>query len=198
MDLYVTHNNDTSIGYYDSPIHLHLNSLGWIVNKNSNGVDDDAYDYMNFFNNHNDVISDMNDAMSDNVIEDVITYNNNKYDRKIQVIVASKKSLQDNDLGSVVNHYDLSFLQNWYNGNKYKMTNPTDTILKVGHFNQKILKRLNNSIGVDLFTLEAQVPLRLVNYNQKLLARVDKYNKRGFVTVGKQPPRDLKINSKLW
>jgi len=135
----------------------------------------------------------------------------NSNNKVIQVIVVNKDSLVsktgkiNDDLGSIVLHYDFSFLHNYYNGCSFRMIHPHDAITKVGHFHKDLISQLNlTKVEADeVHKMDPRLPkdlvyMKLNNYHKKLIKRIDKYASRGFVVVGKQPPRDLDTPYNLW
>ena len=227
MDLYVRSTSDERDDdtYYRSTIHTMLQRFGW-----TNFDDSDEYesDYIEVDRtligtgilvetkkvNLQDIPGDDLNIFSKAVCLAVYSY---KYHngRKIQVIVVNKAFLgKTNNLGSIVYHYDFSFLCNYYNGIKFRMIYPYDAIARVGHFNKDMLEAMHKTKRrarkmikkiTALDTIESMISndylyYKLEQYQQKVLSRMDKYMSRGFTFVGPQPPRgDIRhTRFKLW
>jgi hypothetical protein len=129
----------------------------------------------------------------------VHTYKNRNTFRQIQLIYLHKNNIQygNNDLGYIVCHYDFTFLFNWYNGHRFHILHAQDTFKKIGHFNKDILELLKTEQVVAIKKHEEEnIPtiyafFKVNQYLEKLLRRIKKYNSRGYVIVGKQPPKDI-------
>jgi hypothetical protein len=223
MDLYVrsTSSERDDDAYYQSTMHTMLKSLGW---RNCHNDDEYDNDYMDFPNmiagtsirlgttkvNLKTIPGDELSVFSKAVCLAVYTYEHHN-DKKIQVIVVNKATLgETSDLGSIVHHYDFSFLYNYYNGIKFRMIHPHDAITKVGHFKKSIIESLHNTKSIISFKLAILAKVesgesydylyyKLDKYHQKVLSRMDKYFLRGFIIVGRQPPRDIRRTAyNLW
>jgi len=223
MDLYVksTSSERDDDAYYQSTMHTMLKSLGWRNCRNDDEYDNDYMDFPNTIAgtdirlgttkvNLKMIPGDELSVFSKAVCLAVYTYEHNN-DKKIQVIVVNKATLGENsDLGSIVRHYDFSFLYNYYNGIKFRMIHPHDAITKVGHFKTGIIESLHNTKSIINFKLAILAKLesgdsydylyyKLDKYHQKVLSRMDKYFLRGFIIVGRQPPRDIRQTAyNLW
>lgn len=229
MDLYVKSTSDErdDDAYYQSTIHTMLQRLGWSKCHDDVEYDNDYMDFPDTISGTNIVLGktkvnlktipgDELSVFSKAVCLAVYTYEY-KNDKKIQVIVVNKATLgktsddgKTSDLGSIVYHYDFSFLYNHYNGIKFRMIHPHDAITKVGHFHKGIIDSLHQTKMSISILLEALAELergesydflyyKLDKYHQKILSRMDKYISRGFIIVGKQPPRDIRRTTyNLW
>jgi len=223
MDLYVrsTSNERDDDAYYQTTMHTMLKRLGWRLCDSDAEYDNDYMDFPNTIAgtdlvlgttkvNLKTIPGDELSVFSKAVCLAVYTYEHNN-DKKIQVIVVNKDSLGKTcDLGSIVYHYDFSFLYNYYNGINFRMIYPHDAITKVGHFHKGIVKSLKGTlmkiklklaILAELDELDSRDYLyyKLDKYHEKVLSRMDKYNSRGFIIVGKQPPRDIRQTTyELW
>ena len=227
MDLYVRstsyeRDDDT---YYRSTIHTVLKSFGWTMCDDSSEYDSNYIEVQRTITGTDIVVDtkkvNLQDIPGDglNIFSKAVClavysyeYHNGK---KIQVIVVNKAILgKTNNLGSIVYHYDFSFLCNYYTGVKFRMIYPYDAIARVGRFNKVQLEAMHKTkrqarkiikkeIAID--TVESLISndywyYKLDQYHQKVLSRMDKYMSRGFIFVGPQPPRgDIRHTKfKLW
>ena len=184
MDFYIV--MDEAQDYYlSSRIHFHLENIGYTCTRATSG----SFRY--------------DDWLFQNAYHQIHYYSNKGKGKAIQVMCV-KKTTATTGFKDVVNLYDFSFVQNWYDGHHFYFLFPDDCITKTGNFSSNRLQSiidLKISLAQRLYCCpvwDSRV-LResgcfadiktLEKHFLRILERTRKYEGRGFIIVGPQVPR---------